>query len=164
MNSVVLSLGTNIGKKSTNLENAIRLVRRELGEIVLQSSVYETEPWGNANQDNFLNQVVTIRSPFEAETIMSKIILIEESLGRKRMQRWEPRIIDIDILFFNNGIISNEKLKVPHPYLHQRKFILVPLNEIMPGFIHPVFNKNMEELLMNLDDCLEVNKINYQLS
>jgi len=164
MNNVTLLLGSNVGNRFTHLETALEMIRMEIGKITLRSSVYETEPWGNTKQDFFLNQVVVFESSLNAEKIMELIISMEKKMGRERAEKWGPRIIDIDILFFNEDIISTEQLTVPHPSLHHRKFTLIPLNEIMPGFTHPVFKKNISDLLNDLTDQLEVRKTTANLA
>ena len=141
MNDVVLLIGSNMGKRMSHLEVACHEIERELGKIIQRSSVYETAPWGNADQEPFLNRVVKIQSSLEAGEMMRRIISIEEKMGRIRTKKWEPRIIDIDILFYGDEIISDDNLVVPHPSLHLRKFTLVPLAEMMPGYMHPVSQK-----------------------
>ena len=163
MNKVTLLLGCNIGERLLNLEKAEQEISVLLGKIIQRSSVYETAPWGNTSQGNFLNSVIVIESFYSANEIMTKIIFIEEAMGRVRTKKWEARVIDIDILFFNDEIISTENLTVPHPGLHLRKFTLIPLVELMPSFIHPVFKKTVTELLSDLNDPLEVKKFSTHL-
>ncbi len=164
MNKAVLLLGTNVGDRPGNLERATAEITRVLGKVVQQSSIYETAPWGNINQENFLNSVIVIQSEMKAEEMMQNILTIEEKMGRMRMIKWEPRIIDIDILFWGDEIIFTKNLIVPHPNLHERKFTLVPLAELMPGFIHPVLKKSVSDLLVELNDTLEVTKTSYHFS
>lgn len=159
MNKAVILFGTNMGERFISLDKAAQEVNHKLGKIIQRSSVYETAPWGNTDQEPFLNQVVVIESVLSAEQMMNQILLIEEKLGRRKTIKWGPRIIDIDILFFNDEIISTENLVVPHPGLHQRKFTLVPLAEIMPDYVHPVLKKTISVLLNELNDPLEVKKI-----
>jgi len=163
VNKVTLLLGCNIGERLLNLEKAEQEISVLLGKIIQRSSVYETAPWGNTSQGNFLNSVIVIESFYSANEIMTKIIFIEEAMGRVRTKKWEARVIDIDILFFNDEIISTENLTVPHPGLHLRKFTLIPLVELMPSFIHPVFKKTVTELLSDLNDPLEVKKFSTHL-
>ena len=159
MNNVVLLLGTNMGERISNLENAMQEILLELGKIIQSSAIYETAAWGNVDQQNFFNQVVIVSSDLSADELMKKIIRIEEKLGRVRKIKWEPRIIDIDILFFNDAILNAKNLVIPHPGLHERKFTLIPLAEIIPDYIHPVLKKSMVEILDTLKDPLEVKKI-----
>ncbi len=158
MNKVVLLLGSNLGERMVNLEKACHEIEQELGKVILRSSVYETAPWGNLDQEPFLNEVVKIDSSLNAGQMMERILAIETKMGRVRTKKWEPRIIDIDVLFFNDEIISTENLVVPHPSLHFRKFTLLPLTEIMPGYIHPVLEKSISNLLEEVNDSLEVKK------
>ena len=159
MNQVVLLLGSNMGQRLANLEKACEETERELGKITGRSSVYETEAWGNENQEAFFNRVIKIDSSLGAVQMMERIISMEERMGRVRTKKWEPRIIDIDILFFNDEIISTENLVVPHPGIPVRKFTLMPLAELMPGYIHPVLKKSIADLLKETMDSLDVKKI-----
>src|ERR1043166_4904962 len=147
MNKVVLLLGSNEGNRLVNLENAILEIKKEPGKVQQLSAVYETAPWGNKEQKKFLNQVIILSTSLSPQEMMKKILSIEERMGRIRKKKWEARIIDIDILFFNESVISEPNLVVPHPGLHERKFTLVPLAELIPGFIHPVLKKSISEIL-----------------
>lgn len=159
MNSVVISLGSNVGDRLSNLMQAASWLEESGAEITKRSSVYETAPWGNTDQPSFYNQVMEIRAREDADEMMKIILSIEEKMGRKRTQKWEPRIIDIDILFFNDEQIHKDHLAVPHPHLHERRFVLVPLAEMMPGKIHPVFHKSVAQLLSSLEDESVVEKL-----
>jgi 2-amino-4-hydroxy-6-hydroxymethyldihydropteridine diphosphokinase len=159
MNKVVLSLGTNIGNRLSNLAEARWLLKDLPCHILKTSSVYETAPWGNINQDSFYNQVIQIETALTADNLMKEILHVEKIMGRRRMKKWEPRIIDIDILFFNDEIIDHKNLRIPHQHLHERRFILAPLNEILPGFIHPVLKLDIQHLLSDLKDDSEVEKL-----
>jgi len=160
MNRVYISLGSNRGKREENLQRSIELLNEKAGKVVQRSSVYETEPWQMTDSTNFLNQVVLLETALNADTLMDTILGIESALGRIRIaERYEPRTIDIDILFFNNDVLETEKVTVPHPHLHQRRFVLNPLSELAPGFIHPVLQKSMEQLLQECGDSLEVSRL-----
>jgi 2-amino-4-hydroxy-6-hydroxymethyldihydropteridine diphosphokinase len=158
LNKVYLLLGSNLGDRLDTLVKAQKYLS-EHGEILSISSVYETKPWGKSNQPNFLNQVLLIETNMSAEELLKKILGIEILLGRVREQKWAERTIDIDILYFNNEIIVTESLKIPHPEIHNRKFTLVPLNEISPDFLHPVFNLSTRQMLERCNDTLEVMNI-----
>ncbi len=159
MNTIVLSLGSNIGKCEENLNRVLEELQ-SIGCVILQrSSVYLTEPWGNANQPAFYNQVIEVATDFPSDKMMNEILSIEKKMGRERKQKWEPRIIDIDILFFNAEIIEDENLIIPHLHLHERKFVLVPLAEILPQKVHPVFQKKVAELLSFVIDQSSVEKL-----
>jgi len=159
MNTAYLLLGSNLGEREGFLSQAIESIRKSIGKVVAQSSLYETAPWGNKNQSNFLNQVICIETKLPAEELLFKILAIEKELGRKREQKWEARIIDIDILFFNSEIIQTPDLSVPHPYLQERRFALVPLAEIAEEFVHPVFKKSIKQLLADCKDKLPVSPL-----
>ncbi|MDB5222915.1 MAG: folK [Chitinophagaceae bacterium] len=156
MNSVYLLIGGNLGNRVETLAMVRLLVEKELGKLIKTSSIYETASWGIAGQPDFLNQVLLVETKFSAAEIMALILSIENKLGRVRTQKNASRIIDIDILFFNDEIISEPGLTVPHPEIQNRKFALIPMNEIAPGFIHPVFKKSMGSLLSTSKDELEV--------
>lgn len=156
MNKAIILLGSNTGNSSQNLESAKAYIVRNVGEITHFSSPYTTEPWGRTDQPFFLNQVVVIDTALTARQLINTLLTIEEKMGRKRVEKWEPRLIDLDILFFNDEIINEEGLIIPHPQLHERRFTLVPLAEILPGLIHPVFGKDIQTLLFELKDNLKV--------
>lgn len=150
MNNVVLSLGSNVGDRQSNLSAAINRISKIPAMLLKKSSVYQTAPWGNADQPDFYNQVVEIETAFEALPLMEKLLSIEASMGRKRNEKWEPRIIDIDILFFNEEILKTDKLTIPHKLLHERKFVLEPLYDILPDKNHPELQRNISSLLSDL--------------
>ena len=152
MNNSVLLLGANIGNREEALQNAISLLAKYAGEVLIRSAIYETAPWGLTTQSSFLNQAITLRTSFSALNLLKEILNIEKEMGRIRMQKWEPRIIDIDILFFNEEVIQSDTLIVPHPLLQERRFALVPLNEILSSFIHPVFKCTISELVEHCVD------------
>ncbi len=156
MNQAFILLGTNLGDKRANLQQAILSISANSISIVSYSDIYETAAWGNTNQDNFYNQVIEVNTELSANDLLKKLLQIETQMGRVRNQKWEARIIDLDILYFNHEIIDNENLKVPHPYLHVRRFTLAPLVQIASEFLHPVFNKSNTALLENCSDNSEV--------
>ena len=158
MNTAYLLLGSNLKNPEQQLSTARNLIVAEIGEIINTSSLYATAAWGNTNQPDFLNQVIVVNSDFSAETLMETILKIEENMGRIRTKKNAPREIDIDILFFNNDIINLPELIVPHPLLQERKFVLIPLNEIAPHFKHPILLKTTQELLEMCTDSLDVQK------
>jgi 2-amino-4-hydroxy-6-hydroxymethyldihydropteridine diphosphokinase len=156
MNQAYILLGTNLGDKRANLQQAILSISANLISIISYSDIYETAAWGNTNQDNFYNQVIEVNTELSSTDLLKTLLLIETKMGRIRNQKWEARIIDLDILYFNHEIIDTENLKVPHPYLHVRRFTLAPLVQIAPEFLHPVFNKTNTALLENCSDNSEV--------
>jgi 2-amino-4-hydroxy-6-hydroxymethyldihydropteridine diphosphokinase len=159
MNTIYLLTGSNIGDSLGHLNQAIRFIQNQVGRIVQQSSVYKTEPWGNKNQQDFLNQVLAVETNLTAGEVLHSILSIEHEMGRNRHQKWEPRIIDIDILFYGSEIMNDPNLVIPHPLLHERKFTLLPLNEIAPLWVHPVFNQTIEHLLQICQDMGKVEKV-----
>jgi 2-amino-4-hydroxy-6-hydroxymethyldihydropteridine diphosphokinase len=159
MNRALLSLGSNVGDRLQYLKAAKLQLEINGCKILKQSSVYETEAWGNKDQAAFYNEVIEIETELSADELMTAIINIEQSLGRIRKEKWSPRTIDIDILFFGDEIIHQDHLAVPHPHLYERRFVLVPLNEIAPDLMHPVINKTVSELLLELKDSLQVIKV-----
>lgn len=159
MNKAYLLLGGNMGNKQEQVHVALNHIKSLIGEIVLKSSIYETAPWGFEHKEHFLNQAILVHTELEPGVLMEKIIAIEVLMGRKRDEiKWKERIIDIDILFFNDKIIKEKELIIPHPFLQDRKFALIPLNEIAGEFIHPVFNKSIHKLLEQCPDKLDVIK------
>ncbi|MBI3518771.1 MAG: 2-amino-4-hydroxy-6-hydroxymethyldihydropteridine diphosphokinase [Bacteroidetes bacterium] len=158
MNEAYLCLGGNIEDRELALKQAILKINREVGEIVAKSGIYETEAWGVDNQQAYLNQCVKLQTDLHASDLIHTLLAIEKELGRERMLSgtYEPRIIDIDVLFFNDAVIESDALIVPHPRLHLRKFVLIPLQEIAPDYLHPVLNKTIFSLLSDCQDTSDV--------
>ncbi len=153
-----LLLGSNLGNRTANLQQAIELLTKSCGNIIDQSSVYETEAWGMKEQQSFLNQAVSIETLLQPLNLLLTIKDIERQMGRTTTVKWGPRIIDIDILFYGNTMINSPALTIPHPYLHERRFTLEPLNEIAPQFIHPLLQQTVQQLLLNCPDKSEVTR------
>lgn len=151
-----------MGDKKKNLLIALSNIEEQIGKAIQKSSVYETEPWGNHNQPSFYNQVIAIETTLSAFELIQQLLNIELEMGRSReMQtKWEKRIIDIDILFYNEEVINTAMLIVPHPRLHERNFTLKPLLEIAPKLFHPVLKKSIQELFNLSTDTLTVAKLN----
>lgn len=147
MNTVYLSIGTNMGNRAANLELVHSLISRNVGIVSKESSVYEAEPWGVTDQENYYNQVLCVKTALEPVDLLRKCQVMEQKMGRVRLLKWEARIMDIDILFFNDLVIQEEALKIPHPLLQERNFVLKPLCEIAKNWRHPVLNKTAQELL-----------------
>lgn len=160
MNVVFLGLGTNLGNRQKNLNDAIAEIREQIGKVVTISSVYETEPWGFKSESQFFNIVIKVETRLNPSTVLEAILRIELFLGRVRGEnQYSSRIIDIDILFYEDQVIDSSDLKVPHPKLQERKFVLVPLCEIEPEMVHPVLKKTMVLLFKECEDKSEVMKI-----
>ncbi|MBM3921408.1 MAG: 2-amino-4-hydroxy-6-hydroxymethyldihydropteridine diphosphokinase [Sphingomonadales bacterium] len=153
MHTVFISTGSNLGNRGNFLSKAEEEITVHAGSILAASHIIETPPWGNTEQPAFLNQVLKIKTRFPPLFLMESLLDIEKAMGRNRTEKWGPRIIDIDILFFNNRIINQEDLCIPHPHLHEREFVLKPMVEIAPDFVHPVFQKTMSELLQELNNA-----------
>lgn len=153
---VYLLLGSNLDDREKNLLLAIKRINEQAGTVLAVSSLYETQPWGEPDQAEFLNQVIEIETNHTPEQLLDKLLFIENELGRQRGSRWGPRTIDIDILFYGREIISKKNLVIPHPGITDRRFNLVPLSEIAPNFVHPRFNKKCKQLLEECTDPLAV--------
>jgi len=159
MSEVFLGVGTNLGDREKNLSDVTAIIERSIGDILLASSIYETEPWGFEAKDEFLNMVLKVSTGLGPSELLSRILGIEISMGRLRGEKqYSSRIIDIDILLYGDRIIDEEDLCIPHPHLHERKFVLVPLCEIAPGLIHPVINQSIASLLLKCSDESRVMK------
>lgn len=159
VNKTYLLMGGNMGDRKNILEQARGLIAIHCGQIAIASSIYETAAWGKEDQPAFFNQALEIQTPLSAPELLEKILWIEKKLGRVREEKYGPRIIDIDILLFNNDSINEPGLTIPHPEMQNRRFALSPLAEIAPGLVHPLFNKTINELLEICPDKLEVRKI-----
>lgn len=159
MNHAYLLIGGNIGDRHANLSRAVNNIESVTGSVLKQSSVYETAPWGFTAQPSFLNQVLLIETVLSADLLLDSILGIEEKMGRKRLVKMGPRIIDIDILFYNDQIINTASLTIPHPEITNRRFVLAPLNEIAPSLIHPVMIESISSLLLECKDDSVVTKV-----
>ena len=148
-----------MGDRKHALQKALTLIEQNCGNIISLSSIYETAAWGKADQPSFFNQVMEIQTDLLPRQLLRRILKIETRIGRIREERYGPRIIDIDILFYNDEVHNYPLLKIPHPEIQNRRFVLVPLAEIAPDFIHPVLKKSILELLAICPDKLEVSLI-----
>jgi 2-amino-4-hydroxy-6-hydroxymethyldihydropteridine diphosphokinase len=152
-NTVYLLLGSNLGDREQVINEAVNLIKQQIGEMVARSSIYETEPWGKTDQPGFLNLALQVQTALQATEVLKIALQIEKQLGRVRLERWGARIIDIDIIFYNTEVIHIEaQLTIPHPEMQNRRFVLEPLCEIAAGFRHPILNKTIGELYETLPD------------
>jgi 2-amino-4-hydroxy-6-hydroxymethyldihydropteridine diphosphokinase len=158
MNTAYLLIGSNMGDRQKVLQKARRRIEDACGPVLQQSAIYQTAPWGLEAQNDFLNQVLRIETELDAHTLLREILAIEDGLGRQRSILYGPRIIDIDILFFNEDVIREKSLVVPHPQIQNRRFVLVPFSEIAPELVHPVLQKTIAQLLQECPDTLAVQK------
>ncbi len=158
-NFAFILLGTNLGDKSSALQQALDTIEKNGIIIQQKSAVYQTSPWGNTNQPTFYNMVIKIETSLNPVELLDNLLGIEAMMGRKRIEKWGERIIDLDILFYNNDIHVKSMLKIPHPNLHERKFTLIPLCEIAPQHLHPVYNVSCETLLSRCTDKGTVSKL-----
>lgn len=159
INGIFLLLGSNIGDRKWFLQRARELLSGEGIVIVKQSSYYLTPPWGKTDQPYFLNKALQVETLLGPELLMKKCLKVEGMLGRERTEKFGARTIDIDILYYNDVIITSELITIPHPRLHLRRFALSPLAEIAPDFIHPILKHSQEMLLANCEDRLPVRKV-----
>jgi 2-amino-4-hydroxy-6-hydroxymethyldihydropteridine diphosphokinase len=159
MNEAYLLTGGNMGKRETNLFRAREYIEKTCGKIIQSSFLYETEAWGKKDQPAFLNQALKIATGLTPQGLLQQLLSIEKKIGRVRKEKYDPRIIDIDILLFGNMVIEEPHLRIPHPELPKRRFALVPLAEIAATFIHPVLRKTIVQLLDECEDPLLVKKI-----
>jgi 2-amino-4-hydroxy-6-hydroxymethyldihydropteridine diphosphokinase len=151
MNLVYLSIGTNLGNKIENLKNAISRLS-SIVTINSISSVYETEPLNVQKQDNFLNIAIEVQTNFSPLELIEKLKKIESEMGRVLSESNKPRIIDIDIIFYNSIILDEVRIQVPHPRAHKRAFVIFPIMDLNPAFVHPILNKSLMEISKNLSN------------
>lgn len=148
-----IGVGSNLGEKHKNCLKAIDLVDRiPRCRLTAHSDFFRTEPVGVEGHDWYVNSVVSITTAISAQHLLKRLLAIEEHMGRERMQKWEPRSIDLDILLFGQDVVDEDDLTIPHPFLHLRKFVLVPIVQLAPHLIHPVLGKSMAELLDDFSD------------
>lgn len=148
--TVYLALGSNLGNRLANLKNAISNLTPQM-DVRKKSPVYETPPWGHTDQPPFLNQCVMVETYLEPENLLAHLKRLETVLGREPTFENGPRVIDIDILFYDDLILNTPPLVIPHPRMHTRGFVLVPLNDIAPEMTHPVLGKPVNELLLDVE-------------
>lgn len=153
---IFLGLGSNLGNRENNIKASLHFLQKNGVMIQELSSVYETDAWGNPNQESYLNMVVGVETELSVEQLLATCLVAEKEAGRVRLEKWGPRIIDIDIILYENKIINSDNLIVPHPLFAERKFVLIPLAEIAPNLVDPISKKSIVELLQQCPDKLEV--------
>jgi 2-amino-4-hydroxy-6-hydroxymethyldihydropteridine diphosphokinase len=163
MNLVYLLIGGNLGHREWHLTKAKQQITALCGEIITHSTIYETAAWGNTDQPLFLNQVILIKTLLSPVDLLQQVLQIELDAGRERTEKYGPRTIDIDILFYGNMVIALPELDIPHPRIAERRFVLVPMVEIAADFLHPILQQKMSTLLENCTDSLLVHKKTYSI-
>lgn len=160
MNTAYVLLGSNEGDRLQHLSKALELIAQQAGAIVKQSEIYVTVAWGYQDQPDFLNQVICIQTRLSPQQLLKHLLEIEQELGRTRTNtKWMQRIIDLDILFYNELVLKEESLCIPHPFIQERRFVLIPLREIAAGLMHPVLKRDIETLTAECSDTLEVQRL-----
>lgn len=159
MHNVYLSLGSNIGDRATNIGRAIAELGKRGLRITRKSSLYETEPVEFVDQPWFLNSAIEVKTDLRPAELLKVILEVEQAMRRERRVPKGPRVIDVDILLFDDDVIHTAGLDVPHPRIAERLFVLVPMNEIAPEAVHPVMKKDMAQLLAETDDSSEVRRV-----
>jgi 2-amino-4-hydroxy-6-hydroxymethyldihydropteridine diphosphokinase len=153
--NIIILLGSNLGDRLANLQQAITSIA-SFSTILQQSNIYQTAAWGNTDQADFLNQAIEIQTNQTAENLMHALLAIESQMGRVRLQKWEPRIIDLDIIFYESAIHTTDFIQIPHPEMQNRAFVLKPLLDLIPHFEHPILKQNITQLWEKCPDQLEV--------
>lgn len=158
MNTAYLLIGGNLGDRAAYLQMAQTKIADTCGNITNTSSIYETAAWGNTSQPSFYNQAIVVSTTLSPEALMDQLLSIELEMGRVRDQKYGPRTIDLDILMIDGLVFNTEKLTIPHPQMHNRRFALLPMAEVAPTLKHPLLDQSIEDLLQNCPDSLDVQK------
>jgi len=159
MNTAYLLIGGNEGDRVDELRQARDRIADSGCRIIRSSSLYETAAWGKTDQSSFLNQALQVATDLDPLALLKVLLTIEEKMGRIRAERYGSRLIDLDILFFNDAILHRPELVIPHPQIPNRRFVLAPMNEIAAGLVHPVLGRTIGDLLATCPDPLEVQKL-----
>jgi 2-amino-4-hydroxy-6-hydroxymethyldihydropteridine diphosphokinase len=159
LHKIYILLGSNQGQRKQYLQKAIRLMQDRCGNISKESSIYETAAWGQTKQAAFLNKVIILQTSLSADNLMKTLLQIEQELGRIRTEKYGPRTIDLDILFYDDLVYHSAIVTLPHPAIQDRRFVLIPLAELSPRKVHPVYKKTITTLLKECADQLAVKKL-----
>ncbi|MFT4535523.1 MAG: 2-amino-4-hydroxy-6-hydroxymethyldihydropteridine diphosphokinase [Saprospiraceae bacterium] len=154
-----LHLGSNQGDRKVQLARAIQMIEESIGPVLGSSAMYETDAWGNNDQNDFINIALEVEHYMTPNQLLKTVNKIEDQIGRVRLEKWGPRLIDIDIIFIEDIIVDTEKLTIPHKLMHKRNFVLYPMVEIAPDFFHPVFNEMLSTILEDCEDETKVRRI-----
>ena len=153
LNKIILGFGSNVGNRELNIYNSLKILSHSDDFLFIAvSRLYETEPWGYKSQREFLNCVAVFLYRSKPEKLLTALKKTEKAIGRNKEKKWYPREIDIDILFFENLIINSDNLFIPHPFIHKRNFVLKPLTDLIPDYLHPVLKKKVSTLYQNTPD------------
>lgn len=155
---VCLQLGSNKGDRKEVIDQALEAIEDKM-EIILKGAIYLTEAWGKLDQQDFYNQLIIVKTNYNPYRLLNFLKEIEKSLGRKKVEKWGPRIIDIDIVFYGQKIIYSPSLKIPHEFMHKRRFILEPLDDLKIEWFHPIIGQDIEGLLKNCQDTSKVKRL-----
>ena len=152
MATIYVGIGSNVGDRKANCRRAVKLMNESGMTVIKESSLYETEPWGVKEQPLFINMAAIAQTDLSPDASLTALKCIEKEMGRQETSMWGPRCIDLDILFYDDIVMSGKDLSIPHPLLHQREFVLLPLCEIAPDKMHPVLKKSIRQLRKEVCD------------
>lgn len=156
---LIIAIGSNQGDWSVVLEQSLLLIGQSIGRVESISPIYNTPAWGNTDQPDFKNGVLSVITSLEPHTCLEQLLKIEVQMGRVRKEKWGPRILDLDILFYDSKVIQSPTLVVPHPFIEERQFVLQPLADILPNYVHPVNGKTIEDLLHQLPEKVKMERL-----
>lgn len=160
MHELFIQLGSNMGNRSDVLQKAQQAMQQIFGEPAKVSGIYESQAWGKTDQQHFLNQIVSFKTTWSPEKILQQLKEIEREIGRTKTEKWGPRVIDLDILFYGNLVFNSSSLQIPHPHIQTRAFVLIPLIEIAPSIFHPLIKQTILQIHAACKDPLWVKLAN----
>ncbi len=159
MSSCHLHLGSNLGDREVQIARAIQMIEESIGPVICSSAMYETAAWGKVDENDFVNIALEVEHYLTPSQLLKTVNQIEDRLGRIRIEKWGARVIDIDIIFMEDTVVKTERLSIPHNLMHKRNFVLYPMVEIAPDFIHPIINETLTNILENCEDETRVDRI-----